>query len=142
MKRKAIEEVENENLVFSLRKMTVLDPPDVQLADGLKKLKVDDVNTTSTSDSSHFDYGKSCLSEDFKPKGPVHSYHVPGQSLTLVNVAENGKGVSNHVLKCSSNGSASAQDEVLSCLLPCFSWPPVLPSVLKEDCDWLGRNDH
>ena len=122
--------------------MTVLDPPDVQLAEGLKKLKVEDVKTTSNCDSSHFDDRKSCLPKNFKSKDSVHSYHVPGQSLTVADVAENGETVSNNVLRCSSRSSASVQDEVLSCLLPCCSLPPVLPMVLKEDCDWLSRNDH
>ena len=119
-----------------------MDPPEVQLVDGFKKLKVDDVKTTYKCDSSHVPVRSSSLLKSFESNGPVHSHCVQVQPLTLADVVENGEMDPNGVLEGSSNSSVSVQHEVLSYLLPGDSFLPVLPSVLEEDCDWLSRIDH
>ena len=119
-----------------------MDPPEVQLVDGFKKLKVDDVKTTYKCDFSQVPVRSSSLLKSFESNGPVHSHCVQKQHLAMAAIIENGEMDPNLVPDGLRISSARIQDEVLTDLLHGDSFSPVLPSVLEEDCDWLNRIDH
>ena len=142
LKRKVNDGLEEEKLVFSLRKMSVLDPPEVQLEEGFKKLRLGDEKTTFRHDSSPYQVSDSSTLLSCESNGPVHSHCVQKQPLAMAAIIENGEMDPDLVPNGLRISSARIQDEVLTDLLHGDSFSPVLPSVLEEDCDWLNRIDH
>ena len=100
----------------------------------VKKLKLDEGKTTCPDDSSQESSFELC----FRAKSLTFSSQVVGQPSQEHGVNGNDEQGTHEVLEGSKLGSEQGAVDVHS---DAVVFPPVLPLVLEERCDWLDQDD-